>query len=108
MVAGDEELFAREPNEREALLEQWRRDVRHIPGAQGLDTPTLNDHIPNLLDELSSTLRSGYDKAAEPHMELNPKHTAYSASEMVSISWRWSQSTTFYVVLCRTWPKCTA
>lgn len=60
--------------EREALLVQWRRDVRYIPGAQGLDTPTLNDHIPDLLDELSSTLQSGYDEAtAEPHMELRPK-----------------------------------
>lgn len=60
--------------EREALLEQWRRDVRHIPGAQDLDTPTLNDHIPSLLDELAATLRSGSDEAlAEPHIELNPK-----------------------------------
>ena len=77
-MANDDDLLgqlaALISREREALLEQWRRDVRHIPGAQDLDTPTLNDHIPNLLDELSSTLRSGYtEAAAEPHMELNPR-----------------------------------
>ena len=60
--------------EREALLERWRQDVRHIPGAQDLDIPTLNDHIPELLDELATTLRSGNDeRLEEPHMELNPK-----------------------------------
>jgi two-component system phosphate regulon sensor histidine kinase PhoR len=60
--------------ERESLLEQWRRDVRHIPGAQDLDTPTLNDHIPELLEELATTLESEQDETMpEPHMELNPK-----------------------------------
>jgi len=56
------------------LLEQWRREVRHIPGAQHLDTPTLNDHIPELLEELATTLESENDETMlEPHMELNPK-----------------------------------
>jgi two-component system, OmpR family, phosphate regulon sensor histidine kinase PhoR len=60
--------------ERESLLEQWRRDVRHIPGAKGLDTPTLNDHIPDLLEELATTLQTEQDEATvEPHMKLNPK-----------------------------------
>ena len=76
MVTDDmlDKLAALISREREALLEQWRRDVRHIPGAQDLDTPTLNDHIPDLIDELASTLRSGGRQAlSEPHMELNPK-----------------------------------
>jgi len=56
------------------LLEQWRREVRHIPGAQHLDTPTLNDHIPELLEELATTLESENDETMlEPHIELNPK-----------------------------------
>ncbi|MCA1635218.1 MAG: sensor histidine kinase [Acidobacteria bacterium] len=60
--------------ERESLLEQWRRDVRHIPGAQDLDTPTLNDHIPELLEELATTLQLEHDETMlDPHMELNPK-----------------------------------
>ena len=60
--------------ERESLLEQWRGDVRHIPGATDLDTPTLNDHIPDLLEELATTLQAEQDNAMrEAHMELNPK-----------------------------------
>jgi two-component system, OmpR family, phosphate regulon sensor histidine kinase PhoR len=38
--------------EREALLSQWREQVRQLPSAMHLDTPTLNDHVPPLLDEL--------------------------------------------------------
>lgn len=43
-------------SERETLLAQWRREVRELPSASHLDTPTLNDHIPALLDELSLAL----------------------------------------------------
>lgn len=43
-------------SERETLLAQWRREVRELPSAQHLDTPTLNDHIPTLLDELALAL----------------------------------------------------
>ncbi len=43
-------------SERETLLAQWRREVRELPSASDLDTPTLNDHIPALLDELSLAL----------------------------------------------------
>lgn len=38
--------------QREELLARWRRQVRELPAAQHLDTPTLTDHIPQLLDEL--------------------------------------------------------
>jgi two-component system, OmpR family, phosphate regulon sensor histidine kinase PhoR len=44
--------------EREGLLLRWRQEVRKLPSAQGLDTPTLNDHIPGLLDELAEALDS--------------------------------------------------
>ena len=43
---------------RESLLSQWRRQVRELPAAQHLDTPTLNDHIPQLIDELAAALRT--------------------------------------------------
>jgi signal transduction histidine kinase len=46
-------LLARD---RELLLAQWRQQVRELPAAQGLDTPTLNDHVPGLIDELSAAL----------------------------------------------------
>ena len=39
--------------ERHALLSRWRQQVRQLPSARQLDIPTLNDHIPGLLDELA-------------------------------------------------------
>jgi len=43
--------------QREALLRAWRSQLRSLPSARHLDTPTLNDHIPVLLNELSAALR---------------------------------------------------
>lgn len=43
--------------ERETLLIQWRDRVRRLPSARHLDVPTLNDHVPALLDEMSELLR---------------------------------------------------
>lgn len=48
--------------DRDALLARWREQVRQLPSAQHLDTPTLNDHIPKLLDELIAALRSRSDE----------------------------------------------
>jgi hypothetical protein len=42
-------------------LQEWRRRVMQLPAAHGLDAPTLTDHIPHLLDELSTALRSRDD-----------------------------------------------
>jgi signal transduction histidine kinase len=44
---------------REALLAEWREKVRGLPAARDLDTPTLNDHIPHLFDELTFALTAG-------------------------------------------------
>jgi signal transduction histidine kinase len=41
---------------RDELLTSWRREVRRLPGAQQLDAPTINDHIPQLLDDLAAAL----------------------------------------------------
>lgn len=46
------ELAALIKRERDALLSQWREQVRLLPSAKHLDTPALNDHVPALLDEL--------------------------------------------------------
>ncbi len=43
--------------ERDALLAIWRQQVRELPSAQQLDTPTINDHIPGLIDELATALQ---------------------------------------------------
>ncbi len=44
--------------ERDWLLDRWRGLVRELPAARELDVPTLNDHIPQLIVELASGLRS--------------------------------------------------
>lgn len=48
--------------ERDGLLAQWRQQVRALPSAGHLDAPTLNDHIPQLIDELASALRQKSDE----------------------------------------------
>jgi two-component system phosphate regulon sensor histidine kinase PhoR len=58
-----DELAALIQRERETLLSRWREQVRKLPSAQGLDTPTLNDHVPALLDELSEALRMVADQS---------------------------------------------
>lgn len=39
-----------------SLLASWREQVRGLPSARNLDIPTLNDHVPQLLDELAAAL----------------------------------------------------
>lgn len=48
---------------REVLLAYWRMKVRDLPTAKLLDRPTLNDHIPILLNELAATLALAEDQA---------------------------------------------
>jgi signal transduction histidine kinase len=46
-------------DQREVLLSTWRSKVRLLlPSAKSLDTPALNDHIPKLLEELVTALRT--------------------------------------------------
>lgn len=47
----------------EALLSYWRMKVRELPAAKSLDKPTLNDHIPVLLNELAAALALADDEA---------------------------------------------
>ena len=48
---------------REVLLSHWRRATRILPHAKGLDTPTLNDHIPVFLEELAMAFEQGTEEA---------------------------------------------
>jgi two-component system phosphate regulon sensor histidine kinase PhoR len=60
-------------HERDALLTDWRAQVRSLPAARDLDAPTLNDHIPDLLVELATALREGSDETiAEALVEGSP------------------------------------
>ena len=42
--------------ERVTLLAEWRQEVRQLAVAHSLDVPTLNDHVPDLLEELAEEL----------------------------------------------------
>ena len=50
-------------SERETLLAEWRRQIRELPSAKRLDTPTLNDHIPAFIDELAIAFRHVLDES---------------------------------------------
>ncbi len=56
------ELAALIKRERDALLSQWREQVRQLPSAEDLDTPALNDHVPALLDDLAAAFHSVSDQ----------------------------------------------
>ena len=57
-----DQLAAIVRREREPLLSRWRQQVRYLPSARRLDVPTLNDHIPGLLEELAEALESKSDQ----------------------------------------------
>lgn len=58
LIENSKKLAALIKQERGALLARWRQHVKQLPSAKLLDTPTLNDHIPDLLDELAEALNS--------------------------------------------------
>jgi len=68
------ELIEKHRNE---LLSSWHNEVSLLPGAVDLDAPTIIDHIPQLLTELSQKLRSN---------EEQPTHIASSSDHGVQ---RW-------------------
>lgn len=55
-------------SERAELLANWREQVKQLPSAQGLDRPTLDDHIPDLLDELADALKERRDESITEQM----------------------------------------
>lgn len=52
--------------ERDELLARWREQVRRLPGAAGLDVPALNDHVPDLIEELACQLEAACDPGGLP------------------------------------------
>ena len=63
MLGSDlDQLAALIRRERDALLSRWRQQVRELPSAQHLDVPTLNDHVPQLIDELAEALKARSDE----------------------------------------------
>lgn len=78
--------------QRHVLLARWRREVRQLPSAQGLDVPTLNDHMPLLIDELANALEQQPDESAEeallrgspPVHGRERLHDGFSVEEVVA------------------------
>lgn len=46
-------------NERDALIQRWRRQVKELRSARQLDNPTLIDHVPQFITDLACALRTG-------------------------------------------------
>ena len=59
----------------ETLLSRWRSELRKLDSAKALDVPTLNDHIPMLLKELSAAFRrSSNEGVADARANTPPEH----------------------------------
>lgn len=58
--------------ERDGLLAEWRRDIQQLPVTYHLDVPTLNDHIPDLLEELAFELEVCSDETMIEGLKENP------------------------------------
>lgn len=55
------------------LLARWRASLRGLPGAERLDRPTLDDHIPDLIEEIAAALIQGDDQSiVESHVAASP------------------------------------
>jgi two-component system phosphate regulon sensor histidine kinase PhoR len=78
--------------ERDSLLADWRQQVRSLPAAQHLDTPTLNDHVPQLIEELAAALQARSDEtipealseASPPAHGLQRVEDGYDIEEVVA------------------------
>jgi two-component system phosphate regulon sensor histidine kinase PhoR len=57
--------------ERDALLAEWRQEVGRLSVAQTLDVPTLNNHIPDLLEELADELEAYSDESMIGELKKN-------------------------------------
>ena len=78
--------------ERDALLYRWREQARELPSAQHLDAPTLNDHVPQLIDELTAALNArsgdtipeGLSEASPPAHGLQRVQDGFDIGEVVA------------------------
>jgi len=63
-------------SERDTLLARWRKAVKKLPSARTLDNPTLEDHIPTLVDDLVLALQvhSGESIADAVSKGTPPEH----------------------------------
>jgi len=87
-----DQLAALVKQERQALLSRWRLQVRQLPSARQLDVPTLNDHVPELLDELAAafelnsdqTIPEALSESSPPAHGLQRLQEAFDIEEVVA------------------------
>jgi hypothetical protein len=85
-----DKLAALIKQERSALLSNWRQQVRQLPSARHLDVPTLNDHLPGLIDELAAALRKSPTSRFRKHSAKAARQpTDYNDSRTHSILKKW-------------------
>ena len=65
------QLAALIKQEHQAVLSRWRQQVRLLPSARRLDVPTLNDHMPGLIDELAAALQSKLERRVLQNLIAN-------------------------------------
>jgi PAS domain S-box-containing protein len=59
---------------RDRILEEWTREARLLPGAQGLSRPQLLDHLPDLLERLSSVVETVHTGEHQTLEDLPEQH----------------------------------
>ena len=65
-------------NQRDELLARWRQQVRRLPAAANLDTPSINDQVPELLARLADSLKQ----------ENEPRETNAISAEHGLLRWQ--------------------
>jgi len=60
--------------QREELLSDWRSQVRKLPGAVDLDTPTITDEVPELLNRLAEELIRTSEEANAEIRAVSTEH----------------------------------
>jgi two-component system phosphate regulon sensor histidine kinase PhoR len=58
--------------ESDAIMSDWRSEIRKLDVAKNLDVPTLNDHIPDLVEELACELEACSDETMIEGLKDNP------------------------------------
>lgn len=61
-------------NESDKILTRWRQEVRRLPGAADLDMPTINDEVPQLLQNLALALSRDQEKADSETETISAEH----------------------------------
>jgi len=58
--------------ESDVIMSDWRSEIRKLAVAKDLDVPTLNDHIPDLIEELACELEACSDETMIDGLKDNP------------------------------------